>query len=232
MANIAANMPQLDLATEQIPNKYFRFMKTPEESWKPYRNIPMYDDHPEFGYFKSSIGVTQPREGDYLVQEPDGSLYVLRPTNEEAFEDVEFDAMPPLEDLLEQGIVVETPDAIRKLDCTLRDKMLDLSADLALMEDVLMDLQNTALERRFGFPTKAAREAKHQIIEVKAKMASMCQEYDELDAELKEKVLKPLSEQDKTKSKIHSLDSMISHASVRTQPQQGITQNPKSFDRE
>ena len=182
--------------------------------------------------YQCSIGVTQPREGDYLVQEPDGSLYVLRPTTDEAFEDVDFDAMPPLEELLEKGIVVETPDSIRKLDCSLRDKMLNLSVDLAQLEDVRMDLENVVLERRFGFPTKAAREAREQIIEVKEKIASICREYDDLDAQLKEKVLKPLSEADKAQSKSHNLDDLISHAAGRVQSHQGIMKNQKSFDRE
>lgn len=232
MANISSNMPRLDLAADFLFHKYFRFMKTPEENWKPYRNAPIYEDHPELGDFKSSFGVTQPEVGDYLVQDSDNNIYFLRPTNAEEFDDVEFDAMPPLEELLAKGIIVETPDDIRNLDCVFRDKMLDLSVDLAFTEDMLMDLENTALERRFGFPTREARDAKRQIVEVKGKMATMCQEYDKLEKELKEKVLKPLSEQGQGQSKRNSLDSLIYHASGSSQQQKGITQNFKSFERD
>ena len=205
--------------------RYFRLMNDPAENWKPYRYAPIYDDFPIIGTYKSTIQVPRPRSGDYLVQEPDGNVYVSRLSDFESFDDVEFDSMPSIESLLEKGIVVEVSEDIKKIDFALQDKLSHLDADLSYLEIALEELGIDMEEKRFGFPTKAARQAKVQYGEVKSEHDALSREYAQIEAELQEKVVKPLTLAQNNPARRIGLDQMISEADDRRQQHLGIMQN-------
>lgn len=197
-----------------MENKYYRLMVTPEADWKPYQERPMYDDHPDLGTYKSTIYVSNPQKGDYLIQSADGSIYVSRPSYSEHFDDVDFDARPPLQDLLAKGLVVEVPADIARTEFLLQEKRSDLALEIQEAEHHLEDLERDMLKRRFGFPTREARQAKKEYAELEPKVLNMNRQFGELGSQLHHKVLAPLKELQKQQShRCHgSLDQTISQA--------------------
>ena len=195
-------------------NKYYRLMERPEADWKPYREKPMYDDHPDLGTFKSTTYVSNPQKGDYLIQSADGSMYVSRPSYSEHFDDVEFDAMPPLQELMAKGVVVEVPATIARTEFYLQGKMSDLALEIQTAEEYLEDLEREMLKRRFGFPTKASRQAKQEYFELKPVVLNMNKQFDDLDSQFRQKVLAPLKELQKQRNQKRntSLDQTISRS--------------------
>lgn len=231
MTRLSPNMPQLDLSEEILPNKFFRFLQDPSTNWKPYRNTLMYDDHPEFGTFESTFFLSNPKYGDYLVLEPDGNLYVVDPVIPERFDGVEFHAMPSLQNLQESGTVVETPESIRKLDYMLQDKLFELSFDILEAENLLSDLEGSATQRKFGFPTKAARESKKQMEDQKAAIAALYEEFSDLETQLKEQVFDPLKSISSRKIQRTPIDEMVSKADERAKQQLKLVQTQKDHER-
>ena len=199
-----------------MSNKYYRFLQDPEASWKPYRDMPMYDDHPELGCYPSTMFLTSPQKGDYLIQTSNGELYADRPTDPEHFADVFFEAMPSLQGLLDKGIVVETPKHIMDIDYKLQQKMDKVDNEAAYMDDHLEVLEEAMQERRFGFPTKAARQAKEEFQKLEPQLFQMNKQFSELGAQLNEKVLAPLKQLQQRKKTV-SLDETISGVAEEAQ---------------
>lgn len=231
MANFDPNVAQPVPEDPNSGKTYFRIVQDPERNWKPYRDMPMYDDNPELGTYQSTLYAPQPRAGDYLVREPDGSTYAVCPGHLERFDDVEFETMPSLDNLLATGTIVEVPEHIRKVDFALQDKMSSLNADIVAEDTILEELASEMSLRRFGFPTKIAREAKALYNELKPKFDAMCQEYSDLETELHEKVIKPLADLAKDRPKHIGLDQVISNAADRRQQQLGSRQNTQDRER-
>lgn len=204
-------------AFENIPtqSRYYRFMADAQTDWKPYRSKPMYDDHPELASFKSTLYVDNPREGDYIIQEPDNSISVFRPTYPEVFDDVFFDAMPSLQELLDKGIIVLVPEDIKNLDFHLQRQLDELNEEYMLTENALETAEDNMHERRFGFPTKQARESRLVYETLKAKLEDLLARYNQLDAQLQKKVIHVLSVNAQIGSE--SLDAKIHKASQSTE---------------
>lgn len=216
-------------------NKYFRLMENPEQSWKPYQDLPMSDDHPELGSYKSTTYVTEPQKGDYLIQSADGSLYVHRPSYPELFDNAEFDAMPSLQDLQKKGIVLEVPADLARKEFYLQEKRSDLALEIQEAEHHMEDLEKDMLQRRFGFPTREARQAKEQYESLKPVVLNMNKQFGELGSQLHWQVFTPLKELQQQK-KFVRLDEKISDAAERSKQNQdkamGLTiRKETSYDR-
>lgn len=199
--------------------RFFRIMKPLEESWKPYRMVPIYDDHPELGSYESTIHLPVPLVGDYLVIPPKDEPFVERPGDSEAFDDVYFHAIPPVSDLIQKGIVVEVPDPIRKADYKLQDKLFELSEDIRVLEDYLGELSYRAEKRRFGFLTKDARHARELYLNASKDLEDLYAESTSLNAEHQKTVLKPLEALVKENSARVGLDKKIADASGQCKPE-------------
>ena len=207
-----ADYPLLKSFDQDVSKKYYRFLKTPEENWQPFGDTVSYVGHPYIDPFDTAEFLSTPREGHYLVVASDGSFSFNDPGHLEFYNLVGYTSMPPLQELLEKGIVVETPEAIRKVDFDIQDKMFELSMDLMDEHSAIRELEGISLERRFLFPTKEAREANRKITVHEENIKSINKELDALDFDLNEKVRKPLLSFVKSQSERPTLKQLIDRA--------------------
>lgn len=199
--------------------KFYRLMKTPSTNWNPYSYVPMYDENPNLASYRSTMYMPSPSEGDYIVQRPDGILYLERPLDPECYDNVEFGQMPTLQELQADGIVVETPDEIRELDYELREMRADLSEELWYAECNMQTLEDNMNQKKFGFPTKAAREARKEYSVKKPEFQQLQQRYEELSAQLTKQVIAPLQMKLETQCKVlHSAETEKANVAEHTVP--------------
>lgn len=192
--------------------RYYRVMDMPYEDWGAYRlrSSGQKGQAP----FKDSRGILHLHSGDYLLQAEDGSLSAMRPApdNYNAFKGVLFDSIPELSKLEAEGIIVEIP-----LNIAARDFYLQLE-----MEKTMREIRNTQAElyllkrskemeqRKFGFLTKGAKEARKNYDESTAKIKELERKYEELADQQDKEIILPLSQKDV------SLSSVILSASARS----------------
>ncbi len=126
---------------------FYRIVRDPEESWKPYRSEPMYDDHSEMGSYQSSYGLSSPKAGDYLVT--DQTKISVRTASDRDFEDVRFLAIPPLDEMLSSGMVVRVPQQLMEQDLEkqgqiqyVTDKMAECQQHMDEVKDYIADLHS------------------------------------------------------------------------------------------
>lgn len=174
-----------------MSTKYFRFMKNPDADWDPiWTNPELYVDDELAAY-----PCAKPKEGDYILLHPNGDMLLQRPTDFDAFVDVEFRAMPPLESLLSSGVVIETSHSIMVLDYSLQTDLFLTFDEILHMEYEMEALEKLKSEKWLWFPTKAACRAKRKYQELKTNQELLYERYENLMVSLREDVVKPLIRQ-------------------------------------
>ena len=153
-----------------MSNKYYRMMESPEENWEPYWRDPDSGRRMEFNRHLDALFASALKAGDYIILDADGNLAARRPTSYEQYRGVEFDNMPNIHTLLEQGVIVEVPEDIRMADWQIQARIEVLAGAIDELERKLEELEPKMRERRFFFPTSEARESQHIYNELKPMM--------------------------------------------------------------
>ncbi len=157
-----------DLTAEELEMEekkdYYRIMRDPEESWQPYKSESMYDDHPEMGTFRSSCSM--PKAGDYLVKTED----IVTVRSVDIYPDgVKFSALPPLDELIKSGMLVQVPKEIMELDIALQYQIEDFSRDMVMLQDYMKN-RTVALHSSQGNPENM-RNAMEDLQKLQAEIA-------------------------------------------------------------
>ncbi len=119
---------------------FYRIVRDPEESWKPYRSEPMYDGEPELGSHQSTYGLSSPKAGDYLVTDQTGTS--VRTASDRDFEDVRFSAMPPLDEMISTGMVMRVPQQLMDQDLTRQDQIQNITDKMAERRQHMDDVKD------------------------------------------------------------------------------------------
>lgn len=175
----------------QEKKAFYRIMRDPEESWKPYRWEPMYNEYPEMGSYQSSYGISSPKAGDYLVMDQTGTS--VQTASDRDFEDVQFSAMPSLDEMLSSGMVVRVPQHLIEQDLawqnrlqSVKDQIESLEHHLCVVQLYIEDIhQNPALAQSDGIRNAFADVEKTQtdIAELEGQLLNLEEEYQRFSEE-------------------------------------------------
>ena len=214
-----------------MSKKYYRLIASPEENWGAYRYAFVYGTKENLDYHPDAMFLSAPEIGDYLVLGDDGKLSALCPISFEKYNGVVYADMPPLEKLLDAGVVVEVPEDIRDLDWKHQARIEALEGAIDELEEKLEELAPRLNERRFFFLTQEARDSRHIYNELKPTLDRLYRELEEVCEEMDEKVMTPLHEiAEYHQERLHaSVDDLIFGASSRGVEVLGLK---KDFDLE
>ena len=142
----------------KMAEKYYQFVDDPTERWGAYRSQPMHSGQPELGTYRSTLGVSEPRANDFLILSESGRPEVFRPSDPAAFNDVEFEHIPTVSQLIEKGTIRElTPD-----EC---QNFLSLRTSIEQVTNQLSDIQKQMM---LGGDAQLFIDLKQQEIDLRA----------------------------------------------------------------
>ena len=141
-----------------MAEKYYQFVDNPTDRWGAYRSQPMRSGQPELGTYRSTLGVSEPRANDFLILSESGRPEVFRPSDPAAFNDVEFEHIPTVSQLIEKGTIRElTPD-----EC---QNFLSLRTSIEQVTNQLSDIQKQMM---LGGDAQLFIDLKQQEIDLRA----------------------------------------------------------------
>lgn len=181
-----------------MSEKYYRIMVTPKQSWKPYRLEPMYDEAPDLGSYESTLFLSTPAEGDYIVCSADKTTHIESSSFDCDFNDVSFNARPSLSELQSNHEIIEVPESIAKLDLHMQDEISNLHFQLREVEENIDKIDNYLSDLNSA-PHLAPEEIKSQRSVYLEQFAKLSTSLDVLQAEYQEKVLAVLPVEETSK---------------------------------
>ena len=138
-----------------MAEKYYQFVDNPTDRWGAYRSQPMHSGQPELGTYRSTLGVSEPRTNDFLILSESSRPEVFRPSDPAAFNDVEFEHVPTVSQLIEKGTIRElTPDecqnflSLRTSIEQVTNRISDIQKQMMLSEDaqLFIDLKQQEID--------------------------------------------------------------------------------------
>lgn len=194
-----------------IKETYYRIMKEVGH-WKPYRLEPMYDEHPELGYYASRIGVCAPQIGDYLVvtnkqnRLPEISVMSVK----EELENVHFGEMPTIKELEETGTILKISepqyiedDIIHQREIgRIEEKIEECEHEISSIECAIADWEALPKEQQAIPEEKAWRESlekslytsKNELTNLNKQLRPLTEKYQEYTHALEQKFGKNIRE--------------------------------------
>jgi hypothetical protein len=172
---------ELDLNTLQTnkieKDRYFRLMTDLQVNLKPYRILPMYDEDPDLGSFRSTSAVQNPKVGDYLIINADGTIDFNSATYD--FSEVDFERLPNIHDLLDKGILKETSNEFMNNDLSLQEKLYELGN-----EEIEAEQHIDLIHESNDFTEEDLAEESDKLQEIQKQQKIMEEKYEALKASL------------------------------------------------
>jgi hypothetical protein len=103
--------------------QYYKLVKSMDTNLKPYKVSPMYDEHPDLGTYRSTLGVPHPQKGDYLIYDNGEFRYSSAYRD---FNEVSFTHRANLEDLLKKELIRELSFEVYSSDIELTYKIKEI----------------------------------------------------------------------------------------------------------
>jgi hypothetical protein len=125
---------------------YFKILKNLGINLDPYITMPIYDDAPDIETFRSTIGVSHPKQDDYIICE-DGNIDFVSDVRD--FSEISFTNGLNLERLLEKFIICEVSSEIFHLDLNLSRKSMELCMEIDKLETEIDIMKNENEDNHF-----------------------------------------------------------------------------------